>query len=201
MATRDFVRIQDEVLSDVELLEVWQQFAEITIPAGSIFTDSAGLRKRASAGQFVEGLVYRLLHRELAYVGPQSRVEFWVNRSVEVTDTVDYHVDNNESLRARSGKVRMPATGAIFYAGPLQGDVGGTYFNPPLADAGNDQRLFTRPQFCDVQTKAGIAVPFRSNRLVVFDGRCPHCVIPYRSKGDKPRVTLLFNIWESGVTT
>ena len=89
----------------------------------------------------------------------------------------------------------MPDRGLIFYTGPDKEDVGGTYFNPPIKDTVDDNKLFCNPLFDDVANDTGRSVSFLPGRLILFDGRCPHCVVPFE-KLVNPRVTILANFWK-----
>ncbi len=127
----------------------------------------------------------------------QHEVECWSNRTYSVGSQVELHVDNDEVARAASGVVTTPQYGAIYYVGGSEG-VGGTWFRPPLTEVDRDPDLFQRPDFGRVIERDGVAVPFVPGRLIVFDGRTPHCPMPF-APVRRPRVALLCNIWPRGM--
>jgi hypothetical protein len=196
---RLWISILDDALGRLDLAAVYGVFSEMSIPAGVIKAPLvSALRGRidglppAIAGVYKELLSIFIRHTQ---VEPSLySVECWSNRSRHVTRSVEYHLDNNEVLRKATGVVETPSYGLIFYIGPEKGDVGGTYFNPPIEGHWSDSRLFNRPDFGDVITEEGILVPFQAGRIVIFDGRCPHCVAPFPEFG-RPRVAILCNIW------
>jgi hypothetical protein len=196
-----WIWVIDNQVPRLDLAAVYGVFSEIRIPSGLIKEPlSAALN-----GVIVElpdplATVYKELlsivvsHLELKTC--QYMVECWSNRNISVGQNVDYHLDNDENEREKTGNVLSPAYGIIFYVGPENFDVGGTYFNPPIKDFHDDQRLFNMPQFNAVITTSGILVPFKPGRIIIFDGRCPHCVAPF-AEVERPRVTILCNVWFS----
>jgi hypothetical protein len=184
-----------------QLAAIYEVFAEVRIPPG-IFR----LRLDQLCDGNVHGLplgisdTYRrlaeLLFEHAGIEAPENFVvECWSNKNHKVDAArVEYHVDNDEDLRRRTGIVRTPLCGLILYVGPDDGEIGGTYFNVPACWS-KDRRLFQRPRFDEVFNDLGMLIQFQPGRVVVFDGRCPHCVVPYEYIS-RPRVTLLCNAWQ-----
>ena len=191
----DFLTIYDDVLSATEL-HYLRQTCSSSIPAGLVYEKANTIHDKALDGDVICGIILRLLApTNVINDYPDSDVEFWINQSKEVASRVEYHVDNDEKLRSATGVVRSPKTGYIFYLSKSDEDVGGTYFNPPVDDILLDPNLFKIPYFADVVSADGVSVSFKENRLVAFDGRCPHTVIPFSTALGKLRTSLLFNLW------
>lgn len=183
----------EQVLPD--LGAVYDVFARIAIPPSVIWAtgseaveDSIGLPVALAQ---VFGAVARSVLR-LADLDPKDHdIECWSNRLFSVGDSVEYHVDNDEALRRETGRVRSPIVGSVLYVG---GGGAGTWFRPPVPTCDADPRLFANPNFGELRREGGTYVPFSVGRLVIFDGRCPHCVAPFPVM-PQPRVALLCNIW------
>ena len=178
IAGQDWVRIREGELRTLDVVTVYDVFSRFSLPPGLLTCDL----ERALRGD-IEGLpapialVYRELLRvavnELGIGVGELRVECWSNRTWEARREVEYHVDNDEVLRRRTGEVIMPDRGLIFYTGPDKEDVGGTYFNPPIKDTVDDNKLFCNPLFDDVANDTGRSVSFLPGRLILFDGAMP----------------------------
>lgn len=196
---QDWIWIRDREIQTLDLVPVYDVFSRFSLPPGLVTCDlDCALQGDIDGLPTPIGGVYREILRaavdELDVCVGSFRVECWTNRAWEVRSEVEYHVDNDEILRRRTGSVVMPDRGLIFYAGPDEQEAGGTYFNPPIEGAADDKDLFCNPLFDDVATDMGRFVPFLPGRLVLFDGRCPHCVVPF-NRLVSPRVTLLANFW------
>lgn len=196
MSERLFVEDDGSALDPALLYDV---FAQFSIPPGTVIFQLTDVLTGAvqvlpapifhTYRALIRIAVDRLSLNPTAYV-----VECWSNRTFEVGLRVDYHIDNDENLRQKTGRLSVPTWGAIYHAGPSALEVGGTWFDPPPVDPLREDRLFASPLFADVISPAGRLVTFRPGRFVMFDGRCPHCVVPFGSL-PTPRVTILFNFW------
>lgn len=198
MSTANVVLVEDNIAALNDAL-VYDAFSLFSIPPGAIICPASEVLAGSVAGLPAPiALTYRELARvviERLELNPAAyAVECWSNRSLEGNFSVDYHLDNDEHLRRETGRLSVPSWGSIYYAGPDTAGVGGTYFNPPLVEAEVDACLFATPQFADVVSPAGRLVSFRPGRVVIFDGRCPHCVEPFAHIAS-PRVTILMNLW------
>ena len=196
MAERLFVEDVGHAL-DPDL--VYNVFSQFSIPPGSVnFQLSEVLIGFAhTLPAPIMGTFRALIRIAVDRIGlaPSAcTVECWSNRTFGVGPRVDYHVDNDEKLRRDNGHLSVPTWGAIYHAGPADGEVGGTWFDPPLEDPCQEERLFASPLFADIVSPRGRSVSFRPGRFVMFDGRCPHCVIPFGPMVS-PRVTILLNFW------
>ena len=178
---------------------VYDVFARFSIPPGTVIAELSDMQTGGvqALPAPISGTFRALVRVAVDRLGLNSTaffVECWSNRTFEVGPKVDYHLDNDETLRRKTGRLSMPTWGAIYHAGPRAPDVGGTWFDLPPLDPLKEDRLFTFPLFADVVSPEGRLVSFRPGRFVMFDGRCPHCVAPFGPL-PTPRVTILLNFW------
>jgi len=198
---RRWLRVHDTPRIYADLAAIYDVFSRIAIPPSTVWARGDDAVRRS-----IDGLTPELAHVFATLAGAvlgdvglnpaHHDVECWSNRLHAVGERVELHVDNDEVVRASTGVVITPRYGSIFYVGGSKA-VGGTWFRAPLADVDQDQDLFQRPHFARVKEGGGMAVPFVAGRLVVFDGRMPHCVMPFTSV-ERPRVALLCNVWPRG---
>ncbi|MDP9572181.1 UNVERIFIED_ORG: hypothetical protein J2W66_002666 [Agrobacterium larrymoorei] len=201
MSREEWLWVEEKRLQHLDLDAIYSAFSQFSLPPGVFFADVGS----ALTGM-IEGLpnAVAMVYREILVAAvdvmgldtSSLRVECWSNRAKGGSGIVDYHVDNDEDLRRRTGEVAVPKLGLIFYTGPSKGKVGGTYFNPPINSATEDLNLFRRPPFDSIVHGNGRLVEFTPGSLVLFDGRCPHCVVPFREVIE-PRVTIMANFWQN----
>jgi hypothetical protein len=199
MSSTEWLKVDDNRLKPLNNAAIYDAFSRFSLPPGLLSgslgqTQEGGLAPCPAPIAAVFGELLTAAVEMLGVMAPDVRVECWNNRCKGSGSAVDYHLDNDEQLRRRTGEVRTPDHGLIFHAGPEQDGIGGTYFNPPLDDPLSDANLFEHPRYHDVLTDEGRLVPFAPGRLIVFNGRCPHCVEPFADT-DLPRVTILANFW------
>lgn len=180
---------------------VYDVFARTAVPPSSFWARGDDAVRNSIDGLAPElahffGNLAQVVFSHLGLDPTQHEVECWSNRAYRVGPRVELHVDNDETARASTGVVTTPQHGAIYYVGGAEG-VGGTWFRPPLTEVDQDPDLFQRPEFARVIERDGVAVSFVPGRLIVFDGRMPHCPMPFAPVG-RPRVALLCNIWPRG---
>ena len=199
MSSEEWLKLDDEALETTTQNAIYDVFSRFSLPPGLL----TGPIQAALEGKIphcpapiaaVYSEILRAALERWSLDAPDARVECWHNRCHESSSSVDYHLDNDEELRRRTGEVRTPRYGLIFHAGPPAANVGGTYFNPPLDDPSADPNLFRHPRYDTVISSQGRLTAFVPGRLIVFDGRCPHCVEPFAST-DLPRVTIMANFW------
>ncbi len=181
---------------------VYDVFARTVVPPSSFWARGADVVSGSIDGMRPElahffGTLTREVFSQLRLDPADHEVECWSNRASSVGSRVELHVDNDEAARASSGVVTTPQHGAIYDVGGAD-EVGGTWFGLPLNEVDQDPDLFQQPEFARVIERDGVAVPFVPGRLVVFDGRMPHCVVPF-GPVQRPRVALLCNIWPRGM--
>lgn len=181
---------------------VYDVFARTVVPPSTFWGRGDDLVRGLIDGMRPElahffGTLTREAFSHLGLDPGDHEVECWSNRANSVGARVELHVDNDEAARASTGVVTTPQYGAIYFVGGSE-EVGGTWFGPPLTEADQDPDLFQQPEFARVIDRDGVAVPFVPGRLIVFDGRMPHCVMPF-GPVQRPRVALLCNIWPRGM--
>lgn len=94
--------------------------------------------------------------------------EYWVNHlSPDDGDELDWHVDKDEYLLAKEGKMLNPVMGMVLYLHKTEPDGG-------VLEIDKVERLR--------------AVP---NRIIIFDPSVPHRVTPTKAT----RITLAANLW------
>lgn len=185
-----------------DLAVVYDVFARTAVPPSSVWVHGDDAVRGSIDGMAPELAHFfgNLAHVVFSHLGLdpiQHEVECWSNRAHDVGSLVELHVDNDEAARASSGVITTPQYGAIYYVGGSEA-VAGTWFGPPLTEVDQDPDLFQRPEFARVIERDGVAVPFVPGRLIVFDGRMPHCPMPF-APVVRPRVALLCNIWPRGM--
>ena len=201
MSNQDWIKIWDGEHVSLDVISVYDVFSRFSLPPGLVIDDldHALNGKMEGLPAPIAGVYRRILQvavEELTIDLGAARIECWSNRIFEAGSVVEYHVDNDEIFRRRTGNVVMPNWGLILYVGPDEQDVGGTYFNLPIEKPEDDNNLFCNPIFDEVVKKGGRSVPFHVGRLILFDGRSPHCVVPFE-RLTRPRVTIMANIWKS----
>jgi len=126
-------------------------------------------------------------------------LEIWTNCSIKCDHNVWLHVDNDEMHRKETGELKHPHFGSVLHLGPIAGMRGGETFFCLSNEPKLDNITFKTLPWGLVSTVvmgSGMTVPFRAGRTILFDGRLPHCVLPFTFEDEhKPRLTLLVNGW------
>ena len=200
MKQMDWLKCVDDFLPREVISEAYGIFSNAMLPPGTTYIRPENLNSPASYSNCKSTIALFFLEfaaraLEAAQLDSWTQFEVWTNRSTHCSDHVDYHLDNNEELRRQTQKIETPKCGFILYLGPDSSGIGGTYFNPPIVSPEADKNLFRHPRMEDVTTTSGIYIPFNVGRLVVFDGRAPHCVVPFSHSPKGTRVALLGNAW------
>lgn len=106
---------------------------------------------------------------------------------------LNYHVDRDEDA-SRRGEFHLPIFANAFYLGPEEGINGGEIV---LNTHGMNHFNSYEGGLIDLsENKGWVSIPFKYNRMVIFDSTYPHFVKPIIAmpKG-KPRVTMAINVW------
>ena len=114
------------------------------------------------------------------------------------------HVDCDEKHYHEHLEVLPPKYTSVFYTGPKNSIVGGE-----LAINLNGITYFTDNKHADIQqqpekikkdTKNWITIPYKYNRLIVFDSQAPHCVLDIQSGTEiNPRTTFTMTAWDKEI--
>jgi hypothetical protein len=205
------VCVTDEFLRQDQVDEAYDVLSRVRIPPNSLYVSREGVESGTFDGLFdklppeaapvVQPYCQRLLKRMTSLgLGDFDGFEIWRNHTLEYPEKVALHYDNDEVLRSLTREIVTPLVGSIMYLGPSTIESGGTFF---CLDDGKVQQhknlLFQSLPWKDVHAALGassLIVPFRTGRLVVFNGSLAHCVVPFAKTSDsKPRVALLVNAW------
>ncbi|WP_155931351.1 hypothetical protein [Pseudomonas aeruginosa] len=151
---------------------------------------------------FFEGHLRKLMENLAITPDSEGGWEIWSRVSGADSPSFGYlHVDNDESLRAKEGKLLAPLYGTILYVGPREGVEGGeTAFlteNAPHV-MGN---VFTKLSKEDFSSSVFSLVSPRAGRLTIFRGHVPHAIMWAKIDSGKPRVTLLANYWRERISS
>jgi hypothetical protein len=120
-------------------------------------------------------------------------VEWWLSRMSTTDVRVDFHVDRDERLALRTGRLVLPRWSSVFFLNRCRGGLLAVTDAPPNPD--NDA-LAPDSQDWDLVRPA-------PNRFAVFDGRLTHGVLDARNQvptrklpGQVPlRLALILNWW------
>jgi len=128
--------------------------------------------------------------------------EVWANRlpnqSFQNTELaggnggLNLHLDKDEELKELSS----PIYASAFYLGPKEGITGGELYINTRGEKYLDEYLFEKEKYIDLNSQDWVKVPFRYNRVALFDSSYPHFVAPIISHPTKKyRVTIAVNAW------
>ena len=112
---------------------------------------------------------------------------------------LNYHLDKDEIL-SEKGELSSPIYGSAFYIGPRENITGGEI----VINTNGKKHIenYQRAEGGIVSTHGAewVKVPFKYNRLVLFDGEYPHFVAPVISRPvNKCRVTIAVNAWDKDI--
>lgn len=105
---------------------------------------------------------------------------------------LNLHLDKDEELPELSS----PVYASAFYLGPKKGITGGELYINTKGTKYLQEYNLDREKYIDLNSQEWIKVPFRYNRVVLFDSSYPHFVAPIISHPSKQhRVTIAVNAW------
>jgi hypothetical protein len=204
------VFVLDSQYSTALLKTVYDVLTQLAIPPSAFFVRSDLLEHHRSTSllrQYFPAPVAAFINTHLLYVhdtfkrvgqGTYSGIEFWTGQTLSGSRSAGYlHIDNDEALRASSGRLMIPVMGSILYLGPIQGlKNGGTVFLP-----NSNSRLpprcfrnYSKEHLCN-QSNAVVINP-TPGRVAIFRGDIAHAVLPCTTPSSKtPRLTFLANAW------
>lgn len=112
---------------------------------------------------------------------------------------LNYHLDKDEILSAK-GELSSPIYGSAFYIGPRENITGGEILINTNGKKHMEDYEKAGGGIVSTHGAEWIKIPFKYNRLVLFDGEYPHFVAPVISRPvDKCRVTIAVNAWDKDV--
>lgn len=125
--------------------------------------------------------------------------EFNDNNLVGGIGGLNYHLDKDEVL-SRKGELSSPIYGSAFYIGPRENITGGEILINTNGKKHIEDYQKAGGGIVSTHGAEWIKIPFRYNRLVLFDGLYPHFVSPIISRPvDKCRVTIAVNAWDKDI--
>ena len=208
---KNSILILDNVISDKALLD-W--VANANIPTGTFIKKNDVLERtgfyeqdmlRQVIGQIWFNAAFELIApMEDDLVG----FEIWSNSLPDDFSLanlaggrggLNYHVDKDENASKRSnGEVLHHSLyGATLYASPDDSEMIGGNLYVDTSGLENYRKYYKGDNVIDLNTGSWVKVPFKKNRLVVFDGSYPHFVEPILDiKTGKKRVGIQVNPWD-----
>ena len=176
----------------------------------SLFLDANSFQFAGAGAQLPEMLRFYLIahcQHVLRLIGLEKdqakAFEIWGSCSDgSAPSTSFFHIDNDEELRKRTGKVSAPVAGAILYLGSRRVARGsGTFFVHESSIARTlEPYLFQECDWSDLEPRLrahGQAITFVPGRLVIFQGELAHAAIPQKVCTRRAtRTALLVNIWQ-----
>jgi hypothetical protein len=108
---------------------------------------------------------------------------------------LNYHLDKDELAASQKGELHLPIFATALYIGPKEGINGGELM---INTNGMDHFNSYDGGLIDMGERSGwFTVPFKYNRMVVFDSTFPHFVKPVVAfPENKPRTTIAINVWD-----
>ena len=112
---------------------------------------------------------------------------------------LNYHLDKDEILSDK-GELSSPIYGSALYVGPRENITGGEIFINTNGKEHIEKYGRSGGGIVSTHGPEWVKVPFKYNRLVLFDGLYPHFVAPIISRpADKCRVTIAVNAWDKEI--
>lgn len=111
---------------------------------------------------------------------------------------LNYHVDKDEVAYSERDELRLPMYATAFYIGPKEGLNGGELM---INSRGLEHYREYGGGLIDMDDSTNwIKIPYKYNRVAVFDGSCPHFVMPVVATphGGK-RVSIAVNPWDKEI--
>jgi hypothetical protein len=131
--------------------------------------------------------------------------EVWVNSLPDVAlncselaggnGGLNYHLDKDEYAFNNRGELYLPIFATALYLGPKEGINGGELM---INVRGMDHHKEYKGGLIDLEDrKSWMEIPFRYNRMAVFDSSFPHFVKPVIAHPTNcKRLTIAINVWD-----
>ena len=205
------VRIMDAFYGTDLLEDLYNVLCQIFLPPSTFYISNSLLKRESECvrqladyiprplGMFVHLHLNNLRSRLSIEEDAPGGWEVWSRVSTSNSPSFGYlHVDNDELMRSRFGRLISPDYGSILYVGPRSEIYGGeTAFIDPAAITAD--QLFSKRQPEDFSAVPFIFVKPIVGRLAVFDGKLPHAVMWTKGRAAQPRITLLANYWKNRI--
>ena len=153
----------------------------------------------------INQVLYLTWFEKLSFLNDKDIRGFEVWSNCVTKSALHLHVDCDEEHYYKHNEVIPPKYTSVLYTGPKNALVGGE-----LAINLNGIKYFTDNLNADIQqypekikkdTKNWLTIPYKYNRLIVFDANCPHCVLNIQSGTENaPRTALTMALWDHEVS-
>lgn len=158
----------------------------------------------------VHKVIYKLWFNKLSFLNDDNihGFECWSNST---RFGLHLHVDCDEKYYNDNLIILPPKYTSVFYTGPKNSIVGGElainlngqeYFNNNTINSWlhNNINIQQEPEKIKKDTENWITVPYKYNRLVVFDPKYPHCVLDMESNAEnQSRSTFTMAAWSKEI--
>ena len=108
---------------------------------------------------------------------------------------LNYHLDKDEHAFSNRGELHLPIFATALYLGPKEGINGGELM---INVRGLEHHKEYKGGLIDLEDrKSWIEIPFKYNRMTVFDSSFPHFVKPVIAyPADRKRLAIAINVWD-----
>ena len=193
------IKVMDNYYSKTDLLDdIYRHFYYAGQWQFEFFSHNYVWKEKQSSDieQKICTLIRRICVTEPQFAG--KGYEVWVNVLDKDNDHLHHHVDCEEAVENEIKPAKMTAT---VYVGPEDDLEGGelaldTQEYIPSTDCYSDIYDVVRDVKKNILNN-WITIPYKYNRVVLFDGNYPHAVLPIRNiKKGNARITLTISSWD-----
>lgn len=182
------IHIFDNFIDDPSVLEYLHDLSMngMGLEHGSLIRGSDFNQQADGTDFIIHSLIEEIWYKKLS-----SYIKLFQVVGFEVWNNVgggsNYHVDKDEKLFDEEEIYSFPEWASALYVGPKEEICGGELMINTNGLKALDQEPGTSsgPEW--------ISVPYKFNRLVIFDPKLPHRVMPV--VGIDERVSFAFNVW------
>ena len=114
---------------------------------------------------------------------------------------LNYHIDKDEMALKLKSELMLPMYGTTFYLSPESDEMNGgaIYLDTNGLDSYHTYKHGEK--VLDMNADTWVKIPFKPNRMVIFDSTYPHFVEPIIDiKQDKKRLGIQINPWDRELT-
>ena len=123
--------------------------------------------------------------------------EAWINTMPFDSKGLEYHHDCDEG----SKELVTPLRSMVVYLGPKTGITGGSLALDYNGKADKNKEFKSSYNILDDLENGWIQIPFEYGRMVSFDPKIPHAVLPIkRIEKNEARITLTIAVWDKTPT-
>jgi len=152
-------------------------------------------KKSSEADHHVSNIIKAFCSADIKYIG--KGYEPWINVLNLQEDHLHYHVDCDEEAE---GVVPAKMT-ATLYLGPSDGIEGGELAinTTPYINSSTFKYKTIYDLKKDIDND-WIIIPYKYNRLILFDSNYPHAVLPLTDlPNQESRISLIVSVWDKNI--